>query len=175
MPRSYRFLPPASICWPCHIHSTFTATRGQVLREVERVLVPEGRVILTGFNPWSLWGGARLLHRRQGMPWCGHFLNLPRLKDWLALLGLEPSGGRVVCYAPPLQRQRWLERFELLELAGNRWWPVGGGVYCLEAVKRMRGVRLITPGWKVKKRLVGDTAGQLVRRQVDDSPEKPLR
>ena len=28
----------------------------QVLREVERVLVPEGHVVITGFNPASLWG-----------------------------------------------------------------------------------------------------------------------
>src|SRR5690606_29319162 len=28
----------------------------QVLREVERVLVPEGRVVITGFNPASWWG-----------------------------------------------------------------------------------------------------------------------
>src|SRR5690606_29608016 len=28
----------------------------QVLREAERVLMPEGRVVITGFNPWSLWG-----------------------------------------------------------------------------------------------------------------------
>ena len=28
----------------------------QVLREAERVLVAEGRVVISGFNPWSLWG-----------------------------------------------------------------------------------------------------------------------
>jgi ubiquinone/menaquinone biosynthesis C-methylase UbiE len=28
----------------------------QTLREVERVLVPEGRVVIVGFNPASLWG-----------------------------------------------------------------------------------------------------------------------
>jgi SAM-dependent methyltransferase len=28
----------------------------QVLREVERVLVPEGHVVITGFNPASMWG-----------------------------------------------------------------------------------------------------------------------
>lgn len=26
------------------------------LREVERVLVPEGRVVISGLNPTSLWG-----------------------------------------------------------------------------------------------------------------------
>ena len=39
----------------------------QALREVERVLVPGGRVVIVGFNPTSLWGlrqwTGRLLHR----------------------------------------------------------------------------------------------------------------
>ena len=28
----------------------------EALREVERVLVPEGRVVIFGLNPMSLWG-----------------------------------------------------------------------------------------------------------------------
>lgn len=120
----------------------------EVLREAERVLVPEGRLMLSGFNPWSLWGLARGLQHRQGMPWGGNFLSLPRVRDWLALLGLESEGGDMLCYAPPLRRERWRERFTFLEQAGNRWWPVGGAVYCLESVKRVRGMRLITPAWK---------------------------
>src|SRR3546814_7072469 len=28
----------------------------EVLREAERVLVPDGRLVISGFNPWSLWG-----------------------------------------------------------------------------------------------------------------------
>lgn len=120
----------------------------EVLREAERVLVPEGRLIITGFNPWSLWGGARIAKRRRGQPWGGHFLSLPRVKDWLALLGLQPAGGRMLCYAPPLASTTWRERFAFLEFAGDRWWPVGGAVYCLESVKRVRGMRLIAPAWK---------------------------
>ncbi|QDQ27538.1 methyltransferase domain-containing protein [Chitinimonas arctica] len=119
-----------------------------VLREVERVLVPEGRLVLTGFNPRSLWGAARLGKRRRGVPWQGQFLSLPRLKDWLALLDFEAEGGRICCYAPPLSSPRWQERFAFMEAAGDRWWPVGGGVYCLEMVKRVRGMRLIAPSWK---------------------------
>ena len=34
----------------------FAAEPHQVLREVERVLIPEGQVIICGFNPASLWG-----------------------------------------------------------------------------------------------------------------------
>jgi len=131
----------------------FHADPRQVLREAERVLVPEGRILITGFNPWSLWGATRLYRRRHGMPWQGHFLSLPRVKDWLALLGLEPAGGRIACYAPPFASGAWLERFDFMEFAGNRWWPVGGALYCLEAVKRVRGMRLISPAWRRAKRL----------------------
>ncbi len=119
----------------------------QILREVERVLRPEGNLIISGFNPRSLWGLHRALGRRQGYPWSGHFIALPRLKDWLALLGFEVVGGRFAAYAPPFHQTRWLERYSFMETAGDRWWAVSGGVYFLHAVKRVHGMRLIKPQW----------------------------
>jgi len=119
----------------------------QILREVERVLRPEGNLVISGFNPFSLWGLHRTLGRKQGYPWCGHFIRLPRLKDWLALLGFEIAGGRFAAYAPPLHHTKWLERFAFMEKAGDRWWAVSGGVYFLHAIKRVPGMRLIKPQW----------------------------
>jgi hypothetical protein len=37
-----------------------------------------------------------------------------------------------------------------MEPAGDRWWAVGGAVYMLQAIKRVRGMRLITPAWQEK-------------------------
>ncbi|MDZ4202429.1 MAG: methyltransferase domain-containing protein [Gallionella sp.] len=125
----------------------FSAHPHQMLREVERVLMPEGSVIISGFNPFSLWGLHRALGRRQGYPWCGQFIALPRLKDWLALLGLEVAGGRFAAYAPPFHSAKWLGRSAFMEAAGDRWWAVSGGVYFLHAVKRVHGMRLIKPRW----------------------------
>jgi SAM-dependent methyltransferase len=128
----------------------------QILREVERVLRPEGSLIISGFNPHSLWGLHRMLGRRRGYPWCGHFIALSRLKDWLALLGFEVVEGRFVAYAPPFHQKKWLERCEFMETAGERWWAVSGGVYFVHAVKRVPGMRLIKPRWNeglVKKLL----------------------
>jgi SAM-dependent methyltransferase len=119
----------------------------QVLREVARVLRPEGNLIISGFNPRSLWGMHRALGRRQGYPWQGHFIALPRLKDWLALLGFEVVGGRFAAYAPPFYQTKWLERFSFMEAAGDRWWAVSGGVYFVHAIKRVHGMRLIKPQW----------------------------
>jgi len=119
----------------------------QILREVARVLMPEAHVVISGFNPFSLWGWRRTFHRGTDYPWRGRFITLMRVKDWLALLGFEVIGGQFGCYAPPSRQQKWLERFGFMEAAGDRWWPIAGGVYFLQAVKRVRGVRLIMPRW----------------------------
>lgn len=124
------------------------------LREVERVLVPEGRVVIAGFNPASLWGLRQRAGRiKQGLglgrqsslylPRTGEFIGYWRLRDWLRLLGFEVEAGRFGCWRPPLHSQKWLDRFAWMDLMGDRWWPVLGSVYFVVAVKRVRGMRLV--------------------------------
>ncbi|MEK6593306.1 MAG: class I SAM-dependent methyltransferase [Pseudomonadota bacterium] len=125
----------------------FSEDPHQILREIERVLMPEGQVVISCFNPWSLWGLRRVFSAGTRYPWRGRFINLPRLKDWLSLLGFELAAGQMRCYAPPCAQQKWLAHFGFMEPAGDRWWPMAGGVYFLQAVKRVRGMRLITPRW----------------------------
>lgn len=120
----------------------------QILREVERILIPEGQVVITGFNPFSLWGSRRRLDRSGSFPWTGRYLSLPRLRDWLQLLGFEPDRGECGCFAPAVEQARWLERWHPIENIGRRWWPFAGGVYILRAIKRTHGMRLIRPDWK---------------------------
>lgn len=119
----------------------------QIIREVERVLMPGGNLIISGFNPRSLWGLRRMLGKKEDYPWNGQFITLSRMKDWLALLGFEVVGGRFAAYAPPLNHRKWLDRYAFMEKAGDRWWAVSGGVYFLHAVKRVPGMRLIKPKW----------------------------
>ena len=123
-----------------------------ILREVERVLIPEGNLIISGFNPRSLWGVQRSLKRKRGYPWCGDFIALSRLKDWLSLLGFDVAAVRFSAYAPPFGQ--WLERLSESEV--ERWWAGSGGVYFLHAIKRVPGMRLLKPSWNegfVKKLL----------------------
>ncbi|NEX61718.1 class I SAM-dependent methyltransferase [Noviherbaspirillum galbum] len=122
----------------------------QVLREVERVLIPEGQVIICGFNPASLWGVRQVAGRLTGahfLPQDGEFISLPRLKDWLKLLSMEVNRGHFGCYVPPCTTETWLKRFTFMEKAGNRWWPYLGAVYIVQAVKRIRGMRLVGPAF----------------------------
>jgi len=121
----------------------------QILREVERVLVPEGSAVVVGFNPFSLWGLRRLVARRTGEPpWQGRYLSVPRLRDWFALLGFETRSGEFGVYAPPLAQEKWIARWHFMERAGARWWRPAGAVYVLQAIKRQHGMRLVMPKWK---------------------------
>ncbi len=81
-------------------------------------------------------------------PWCGDFISLIRMKDWLSLLGFEVSTGKLGCYVPPFAQEKWISRFNFMEDAGDRWWAIGGGIYMIEAIKRVHGMRVITPVWK---------------------------
>lgn len=128
----------------------FASEPHQVLREVERVLIPEGQVIVCGFNPASLWGLRQVAGRLSGahfLPLDGEFISLPRLKDWLKLLNMEVNRGHFGCYAPPFAAEKWLNRFSFMEKAGDRWWPYFGAVYMVQAIKRIKGMRLIGPAW----------------------------
>lgn len=125
----------------------------QVLKEVERVLMPEGRVIITGFNPMSLWGLKHSLLKRWGGVWpqgCEP-IHLMRLKDWFKFLSLEPELGRFGGYRFPAGTDKGLSRLGFMEHAGDRWWPVCGGVYFMCAVKRVRGMRLVGPAFRQKQ------------------------
>lgn len=143
----------------------FSANPHQVLREADRVLRPEGRLLLSGFNPRSLWGMVRLFKgAEQGYPWNGSFLNISRIKDWMRLLGMEVAGGSMCCYRPPINRENWLRHLQFMEPAGDRWWAMGGGVYFLQAIKRVHGMHVIMPEWKtpVAARLLRPAARKVV-------------
>jgi SAM-dependent methyltransferase len=132
----------------------FAADPHQVLREVERVLIPEGQVVISGFNPFSLWGARQAVGRAfdaRYVPCAGKFLALPRLKDWLKLLSFEVDRGHFGCYRLPVRSERGFARCGFLEKAGDRWWPICGAVYLISAVKRVRGMRLIGPAWVESK------------------------
>lgn len=155
---------------------TLTSAKDQhmVLREAQRVLVPEGRLLIIGFNPWSLWG------LRNWMPGMSAWfpagddgaVSPARLKDWLRLLAFEIDRGHFGCYAPSVSSQKWLSRFQFMESAGDRWWPIFGAVYMVSAVKRVAGMRLITPAWKRKsQRRSARAAAGVVSRDAGHSKQ----
>jgi SAM-dependent methyltransferase len=122
-----------------------------LLREAERVLIPDGRIVILGFNPLSLWALHRPLATTLFPPVHGQWLSLSRVKDWCRLLGLMPEAGAYGIYRPFIGHPGWWNRLEWLEPAGARWWPGLGAVYLLVAVKRREGLRMMRAGWKGRR------------------------
>lgn len=159
----------------------FSADPHATLREVWRVLRPEGRVVLSGFNPFSLWGvrqfAAHLCARagvsgaglsRPYLPRAGDLIAPGRLRDWLRLLNLDVEANRFGVYQPPVGSTRWLQRLGWVDGLGRRWWPILGAVYFMVAVKRVQGVRLLGPAWKPYRSLAPVRSANAAGRSTSD-------
>lgn len=116
------------------------------LRELERVLIAEGQVLITGLNPWSWWGWQQSRTRtglgHQDCP-PGALIGYRRMRDWLRLLGFEVQVSRFGGWMPALSSERWLQRLDWMDKVGERWAPILGGVYLLLATKKVPGRRLV--------------------------------
>lgn len=132
----------------------FSQRPHQILREVQRVLIPRGRVIVIGFNPRSPWGilgrmlclfASRPLWRRQN-------LYLHRLKDWCHLLDLELVSLQRGFYQPPIQHQGLLKSLKFLDTWGAKFNLPGGGFYLVQACKQVTGAIAVRPDWEIKTR-----------------------
>jgi SAM-dependent methyltransferase len=130
----------------------FSQQPHSVLREVERVLIPEGHVLILVFNPFSLWSLWRwVLGWRRRVPWCGRFLSTTRIKDWLALLGFDVLSIHGYFFRPPLQQRSVMQRLQLMESAGARLWPVLGAANLILARKRVVTLTPVGPSWSKTK------------------------
>jgi SAM-dependent methyltransferase len=128
----------------------------QLLREVERVLVGEGNLVICAFSPWSPWGVRHYLASGQFPPHATRLLSERRTRDWLSLLGFEVVVARRYLVAPPwtqgfvgLRPDSWLEAQAPMLAA-----PLAGA-YLLKAKKRVQAMTPIRPAWTSRPVLVG--------------------
>jgi SAM-dependent methyltransferase len=133
----------------------FTLNPHKLLREVERVLIGEGYLVLMGFNPWSLWGMWRLFQAwRDIPPWNGHFYGLFRIRDWLTLLDFEIQQVQRFYFRPPFRKDKLMNRLLFLEQLGKYCWPIFGGVYLIVAKKRVVPLTPIKMRWRDQRKMI---------------------
>ena len=116
------------------------ATPERVIREAERVIADDGRLVLYGINPWSVWnllrrlsGGSDDLPRRQQQ------LSRRRVKEWLLLLGFDIERQTSLLYGLPQELPRDERRADRL---GRQFLPGCGVLYGIQAVKRVAPVSM---------------------------------
>lgn len=149
----------------------FSGQPHAVLREAQRVLIGEGYIVITGFNPWSLCGCWRWLAGWRGRPpWCGRFVSAARLKDWLTLLGFEVEFIKKTSFRPPLGRPGIVRKLNVLELIGALAWPIFGNVYVIVARKHVAAATPLKASWKTRRRMIAAGVAEPTAR-VGDADE----
>ncbi len=132
-----------------------TSSPHALLREVDRVLRPDGHLIVLAFEPSGFWGVRHLLSTR-GYPAGNERMILEgRLRDWLELLSFDVGSAIRYCHTLPLENFRRLAVFPREEWA-QRWLPLLAGGYLLRAQKRVQLLTPVRPVWRRPRlRVVG--------------------
>lgn len=126
----------------------FSEHQHQLLREVSRVLIAGGHLLILGFNPYSSWGLRRLLSWRKSPPWNAHMLSPRRLSDWLQLLDFQVDSLRYGTYCLPLNSVRGVRYTEALKRFSVKLnWPVGA-FYLISARKQVAPLTPTQTKWR---------------------------
>lgn len=120
----------------------FSARPHEALREMQRVLTPQGQLVIIGFNPYSLHGmGVRMRRLLRDPLWSQHQpVSENRLKDWLRLLGCDVQAVSHLYSLPPLGRGRLRNAMVGVDRWTTRHNLPLGGCYVIHAVKQVAGV-----------------------------------
>lgn len=148
----------------------YVSDPGAVMKEVERVLVEDGRVIITGFSPWSLWGLWRLNPAvRARPPWNGRFHSVAKLMRWLTPLGFEVVEASRFRFRSPRRSGNRLRRLRFLETLGEYCWPFPGAAYIMVVQKRRAPVTPLKINWREKMVLSGASTGSAAMTEAEES------
>ncbi len=121
----------------------------RVLKEISRAVIPGGKIVIVGFNPWSLWGLSRfLLAQSVRIPWSGNFISPMRVSDWLHLLDFRVEGCEAIVHGVPYSNPTARKMFNWFGFLSKRMWRQRGGVYVLVATKQVSTLTPIKPGFK---------------------------
>jgi SAM-dependent methyltransferase len=152
-------------------HLSNTSEPHAVLREVFRILIPEGKLVIIDFNPASLWG---LRHFFQSwlehVPFRGHFYTAKRIDDWMRLLGFDQYRHFRVGYLPPIQKTSVTRRLSWLEKGTRKWLSMCGAVNLLVYSKNISPLTPVRHRWVTRKLLPGKIARPSVGRGMKYDP-----
>jgi len=117
----------------------------QLLREIDRILRPDGHLIVLGFNAPAWWSVRQRLSDGGFLPGIDRFVGEHRLVDWLQLLGFRATQSRF--YHPAKSVDRVLagsDEADVEPLAGGSWWREK----LLRRSAEQRGMLRIMRGWR---------------------------
>ncbi len=130
-----------------------TSKPQEVLHEAERVLSPDGYIVISGFNPFSLFGVMRLAEKYAvSDSWEGKSISIGRIKDWFAVLGLDLVVEKKIRLSHKVIKKEYGASFEFLGDLADYSLSVSSGVYVLMARKRTIPLSLRPSKWLNKSK-----------------------
>jgi SAM-dependent methyltransferase len=129
----------------------FSLDPHHIIREANRVLIPNGYLVITGFNPISLAGLNRLTpYRRRQIPWTGHFFSPLRIKDWLQLMGFEILADQRCLHSSLVGNVSQGRLTATWERLAHKYLKPFASVYVIVAKKRVLPLTPIKPKWQIR-------------------------
>jgi len=126
-----------------------------VLREVDRVLRADGRIVILGFKTGGLWGLRRQLPGGDYPPGLQSHIPDRQLSDWLRLLNMRIQAVERYFFQWPRRGNRGSKAFMTWERRGQRWWPELAACYMLTAQKRVYTLTPVKKRWLSQPKVVG--------------------
>jgi len=134
-----------------------------LLRELDRVLVSEGQLVVLGFNALGPWSWRHRLTHDGFPPGMRRLLREGRVRDWFALLGFEVVCARRYLFAPPFARLQAGRGQRFFSKLGWLAPPFLAGAYLLKARKRVYALRRPKLRWRERRGLVSGMPEPTVR------------
>ena len=129
----------------------FTLDPHHVVREANRVLIPNGYLVITGYNPFSLVGLNKIIpHRRRQFPWNERFFSPMRVKDWLQLMGFEVLADQRSLHSTLANKVGAGVIASHWQQFAENYLPSLGSIYVIVAKKRVLPLTPIKPKWKIR-------------------------
>ncbi|HSX20701.1 MAG TPA: methyltransferase domain-containing protein [Gammaproteobacteria bacterium] len=126
----------------------FAANPHEVLREAYRILRADGHLLISMFNPYSLWGAwGQIAKHSSEVPWRANFMSGAKLKDWLALLGFDIMQINYFGFNLPLNKSNYSTKLSMFERYGQKLDLPFGAAYLVEAAKRVIPLTPAAPLW----------------------------
>lgn len=140
----------------------------QLLRETARTIIPNGYIVIVGFNPYStLWLKKQIGRLLSVAPcWRSHSLTAGRLLDWLRVLDFEPIQIHYGYHGLPFSRG-YRQNFDHF---WGRFLPGCGAFYTITARKSVIPMTLIKKPWKKNHPITNWAKGSAINRDANNSP-----
>jgi SAM-dependent methyltransferase len=148
-----------------------------IMRELDRIIRPEGRVLIVGVNPVSLWNlkkiGQQTWQGKDKLAQSGYLAGQHRaawrVVDWLRLLGYDVQSVEHLGGLCPTTRPRFYDKMRSLRTISSKWLWFMQGFYVIDAVRRVSTPTAIRPAFRLPRMMPNKTRATVANQTTYQS------